>query len=133
MARPNSLTLCSFCGKSHAEVKKLIAGPGVYICNNCLTLCKNVLDKEMSLETGKVPLCRFCGQSHKEVKMLITFCGVDICDGCITVCKSMLEEALSSERKQSTANSSSANPVNELVHSHEGIPGLTDGKPPVTL
>jgi ATP-dependent Clp protease ATP-binding subunit ClpX len=53
MARPNNITLCSFCGKSHAEVKKLIAGPGVYICDNCITLCKSVLDKELSAETRK--------------------------------------------------------------------------------
>ncbi len=46
MARPTNLTLCSFCGKSHAEVKKLIAGPGVYICDSCITICKGVLDKE---------------------------------------------------------------------------------------
>ena len=38
--------MCSFCGKSHAEVKKLISGPGVYICDNCIILCKNVLDAE---------------------------------------------------------------------------------------
>src|SRR6202050_3152968 len=53
MARPTNITLCSFCGKSHAEVKKLIAGPGVYICDNCITLCKSVLDKEMSAETKR--------------------------------------------------------------------------------
>jgi ATP-dependent Clp protease ATP-binding subunit ClpX len=53
MARPTNITLCSFCGKSHAEVKKLIAGPGVYICDNCITLCKSVLDKELSSETKK--------------------------------------------------------------------------------
>jgi len=53
MARPTNITLCSFCGKSHAEVKKLIAGPGVYICDNCITLCKSVLDKELSTETKK--------------------------------------------------------------------------------
>jgi ATP-dependent Clp protease ATP-binding subunit ClpX len=46
MARPTSMTLCSFCGKSHAEVRKLIAGPGVYICDHCVRLCKNVLDAE---------------------------------------------------------------------------------------
>ncbi len=40
MARPTNITLCSFCGKAHAEVKKLIAGPGVYICDNCIILCK---------------------------------------------------------------------------------------------
>jgi len=53
MARPSNITLCSFCGKSHAEVKKLIAGPGVYICDNCINLCKSVLDKELSAETKK--------------------------------------------------------------------------------
>ena len=40
------MTLCSFCGKSHAEVRKLIAGPGVYICDHCVRLCKTVLDAE---------------------------------------------------------------------------------------
>src|SRR3954467_9110960 len=53
MARPTNITLCSFCGKSHAEVKKLIAGPGVYICDNCVVLCKSVLDKEMSTQAKK--------------------------------------------------------------------------------
>jgi ATP-dependent Clp protease ATP-binding subunit ClpX len=53
MARPTNITLCSFCGKSHAEVKKLIAGPGVYICDNCVVLCKNVLDKEFATQTKK--------------------------------------------------------------------------------
>ena len=53
MARPTQLTLCSFCGKSHAEVKKLIQGPGVYICDNCIIVCKNVLDKELRAESRK--------------------------------------------------------------------------------
>jgi len=48
MARPTNLTLCSFCGKSHSEVKKLIQGPGVYICDNCVLLCKSVLEKELA-------------------------------------------------------------------------------------
>jgi len=55
MARPTNLTLCSFCGKSHAEVKKLIQGPGVYICDNCVLLCKSVLDKELVTENKKSP------------------------------------------------------------------------------
>src|SRR5215471_9364212 len=53
MARPTTITLCSFCGKSHAEVKKLIAGPGVYICDNCVILCKQVLDKELAAQVKK--------------------------------------------------------------------------------
>ncbi|MFM2298108.1 MAG: ATP-dependent Clp protease ATP-binding subunit ClpX, partial [Verrucomicrobiota bacterium] len=39
--------MCSFCGKGHSEVKKLIAGPGVYICNECVDLCVSILDKEL--------------------------------------------------------------------------------------
>ena len=46
MARSSNLTMCSFCGKSHAEVRKLIAGPGVYICDSCITVCKGILEKE---------------------------------------------------------------------------------------
>src|SRR5437660_2857973 len=53
MARPTNTTVCSFCGKSHAEVKKLIAGPGVYICDNCVVLCKQVLDKELASQARK--------------------------------------------------------------------------------
>ncbi|MCP4848552.1 MAG: ATP-dependent Clp protease ATP-binding subunit ClpX [Verrucomicrobiaceae bacterium] len=40
--------MCSFCGKSHSEVRKLIAGPGVYICDSCILVCKNILDKELN-------------------------------------------------------------------------------------
>ena len=50
MARATNLTMCSFCGKSHAEVKKLIAGPGVYICDSCIGVCKSILDKELGEE-----------------------------------------------------------------------------------
>jgi len=53
MARPTNLTLCSFCGKSHAEVKKLIQGPGVYICDSCVLLCKSVLEKELAPDTKR--------------------------------------------------------------------------------
>ncbi|MGO3732027.1 MAG: ATP-dependent Clp protease ATP-binding subunit ClpX [Vagococcus sp.] len=38
---------CSFCGKSQDEVKKLVAGPGVYICNECIDLCKEIIDEEI--------------------------------------------------------------------------------------
>ncbi|WP_395745011.1 ATP-dependent Clp protease ATP-binding subunit ClpX [Prosthecobacter sp.] len=55
MARGSNVTLCSFCGKSHAEVKKLIAGPGVYICDNCIHVCKNILDKETSIDSEGGP------------------------------------------------------------------------------
>ncbi len=37
---------CSFCGKSQEAVKKIVAGPGVYICDECIGLCKNIVDDE---------------------------------------------------------------------------------------
>lgn len=46
----NSEVRCSFCGKSQDEVKKLVAGPGVYICNECIDLCKEIIDEEMQDE-----------------------------------------------------------------------------------
>jgi len=53
MARANQITMCSFCGKSRSEVKKLIAGPGVYICDGCVVVCQGVLAKEQRQETTK--------------------------------------------------------------------------------
>lgn len=40
----NESVRCSFCGKSQAEVRKVVAGPGVYICNECVDLCKDIID-----------------------------------------------------------------------------------------
>jgi ATP-dependent Clp protease ATP-binding subunit ClpX len=47
MAKSARMTLCSFCGKSQAEVKKIIAGPGVYICDSCVNVCKTIIDREI--------------------------------------------------------------------------------------
>jgi ATP-dependent Clp protease ATP-binding subunit ClpX len=41
---------CSFCGKTQEEVKKVVAGPGVYICNECIDLCKEIIDEEVHEE-----------------------------------------------------------------------------------
>ncbi len=45
--------LCSFCGKSQSEVKKLIAGPGVYICDECIELCNDIIAEEYEKEESK--------------------------------------------------------------------------------
>src|SRR5437773_12302715 len=76
MARTNNLTLCSFCGKSHAEVKKLIQGPGVYICDNCVLVCKNVLDKELrGSEPKSKPATKFNLLKPAEIrKQLDAYC-----------------------------------------------------------
>ena len=44
---------CSFCGRSGEEVEKLIAGPGVYICNECIEVCENILKEEMKADKQK--------------------------------------------------------------------------------
>ncbi len=49
------LLKCSFCGKSQKQVKKLIAGPGVYICDECIDLCNEIIEEELA-ETGDVKL-----------------------------------------------------------------------------
>jgi len=44
--------LCSFCGKSQRQVKKLIAGPGVYICDECIDLCNEIIDEELTVPSS---------------------------------------------------------------------------------
>ena len=47
MSKYDSHLKCSFCGKSQEQVRKLIAGPGVYICDECVELCNEILDEEL--------------------------------------------------------------------------------------
>jgi ATP-dependent Clp protease ATP-binding subunit ClpX len=58
---------CSFCGKSQEQVRKLVAGPGVYICDECIELCNEIIEEEIGDETelGKVELPK--PQDIKEV------------------------------------------------------------------
>jgi ATP-dependent Clp protease ATP-binding subunit ClpX len=49
---PNENLFCSFCGKNQKEVKKLIAGPAVYICDECIQLCSEIIEEENEKEAG---------------------------------------------------------------------------------
>ncbi len=53
------LLKCSFCGKSQKQVKKLIAGPGVYICDECIDLCNEIIEEELNeasdVQLGDLP------------------------------------------------------------------------------
>ena len=51
--RDNQTLCCSFCGKSQKEVKKLIAGPTVYICDECIGLCNDIIAEEIDREETK--------------------------------------------------------------------------------
>ncbi|MEC4895300.1 MAG: ATP-dependent protease ATP-binding subunit ClpX [Oscillatoria sp. PMC 1051.18] len=60
MAKYDSHLKCSFCGKSQEQVRKLIAGPGVYICDECVELCNEILDEELldSASSATQPVSR---------------------------------------------------------------------------
>jgi ATP-dependent Clp protease ATP-binding subunit ClpX len=52
--RPEELLCCSFCGKSQNDVRKLIAGPGVYVCNECIDICNEIINDDERTETASV-------------------------------------------------------------------------------
>ncbi len=54
----NGTVTCSFCGKSQDQVKKIVAGPGVYICNECIDLCKQIIDEELAPESAPADLLK---------------------------------------------------------------------------
>ena len=66
------LLKCSFCGKSQKQVKKLIAGPGVYICDECIDLCNEIIEEELSeaveSPVGGVPGYMVAVKTSKEAK-----------------------------------------------------------------
>ena len=90
---------CSFCGKARSQVKKLISGPRVFICDNCVATCVDLLAKKCPLdpETGvragtksSVPhACSFC-RLH-EARVLIAGPEVYICEDCVDLCVRAIE------------------------------------------
>jgi ATP-dependent Clp protease ATP-binding subunit ClpX len=52
--RPEELLCCSFCGKSQNDVRKLIAGPGVYVCNECIDICNEIINDDEQSESAAV-------------------------------------------------------------------------------
>ena len=50
---------CSFCGKAQEQVRRLVAGPGVYICNECIELCKEIIEEDyqdaVTFDMGEIP------------------------------------------------------------------------------
>src|SRR5438105_6712129 len=96
---------CSFCGKGQREVRKLIAGPTVYICDECIKLCNDIIAEESEREENRSAVaspkdghdhgdlsCSFCGKGYGEVRKLIAGPTVYICDECIELCNGIIAE-----------------------------------------
>ncbi|MBV9451184.1 MAG: hypothetical protein JO345_35395 [Streptosporangiaceae bacterium] len=96
---------CSFCGKSQPETKKLIAGPGVYICDGCVDLADRVIaDGEPSAtplssitvigDDPAAPKCSFCGKRRDQVTGMAAAEEVSICTECLSLCQEIIAEEL---------------------------------------
>ena len=64
----NKILYCSFCGKGQNEVRKLIAGPSVYICDECVDLCNNIIEEELSSDEDNKDLVLY---KPKEIKSML--------------------------------------------------------------
>ena len=68
LRRPEELLCCSFCGKSQNDVKKLIAGPGVYVCNECIDICNEIINDD---EQADVTSSRAAIPKPQEIKKFL--------------------------------------------------------------
>ena len=62
---------CSFCGKSQETVRRIIAGPGVYICNECVDLCSSIVEDDYEEENEKESVVIEKVPSPKEIKAFL--------------------------------------------------------------
>ena len=111
MARPtdtNEQLLCSFCGKSQRQVKKLIAGPGVYICDRCVRAAQMVIAEPgrtvstpiatiQQVIEGETKQCSFCGKHRHQVAVIASAGDALICNECLELCDEILSEDFSEE------------------------------------
>ena len=67
-SKDNKILYCSFCGKGQNEVQKLIAGPSVYICEECVDLCNNIIEEELNINEANEDLTLY---KPKEIKSML--------------------------------------------------------------
>jgi len=110
----DKLLYCSFCGKSQHEVVKLIAGPSVFICNDCVELCNGIIFDEDQQETlpkrHPAPMsCSFCNKSDDEVEEILTGPSVSICNECVEISNRIIAER--QKRGETSEISNSTEPM----------------------
>ena len=86
---PGRSTVCAFCSKPQAEVKKLIAGPGVSICDVC---ARTVLETRPRVGPAEKQSCSFCGMDQKQAAVLVAGPTSFICGECVQLCVDILDE-----------------------------------------
>jgi hypothetical protein len=101
--KPDGELWCSFCGRSTEDVAKLIAGPGIYICDNCVGHVRLVLasgeaaDTELTrieaLPEGSTLKCSFCGQPASRVTAMVDGTRLSMCASCVQLCEEILVAA----------------------------------------
>jgi hypothetical protein len=113
-SRSRGLLACSFCGKQQNEVRKLIAGPGVYICDPCVDLAGNVISSGQPADTELGTMdalsahatylrCSFCGKDRgraafmPEVTLERTPASAAICSECLVLCNEIITEEFGME------------------------------------
>jgi hypothetical protein len=113
----DKLLYCSFCGKSQHEVVKLIAGPSVFICNDCVELCNGIIfdedQQENSPKRHSDPTsCSFCNKSDDEVEEILTGPSVSICNECVEISNRII-----AERQKRDVNSGMSNSTEPMTKS----------------
>lgn len=90
---------CSFCDKKQADVSKLIAGPAVYICTECVGDCASALTTGAPTETITIisdksaeDRCSFCGKKPAEVAGIVGVQEARICNQCLKICGEILAD-----------------------------------------
>ena len=105
---PGAMLACSFCGKQQKQVRKLIAGSGVYICNECTERADQVIATSEPAPTplstmtpvgdhdkyGAPAKCSFCGKRRHQVTGLASVAQVAICTECLALCHEIITEEL---------------------------------------
>jgi ClpX C4-type zinc finger len=103
--RSGAMLKCSFCGKNQKQVRKLIAGPGAFICDECAAKADRVI---VTGETAATPLsavkpagedvttakCSFCGKRRHQVSGLAMAAGGTICAECLALCHEIIADEL---------------------------------------
>ncbi len=81
---------CSFCGKADNQVRKIIAGPSVFICDQCIDLCNTVIEAENIPEAKNKAWCSLCRQIGDSSEMLDLESRGNICQECIPIVQAEL-------------------------------------------